>query len=91
MVKFKTTKEEFILIGKIVKRAISLHSEWHPEVYTELCMDLSAVHSNDVKLDFKKLSEADDFNLLHDVIGINHHIDRTTGKLTRCFLPRCSM
>lgn len=31
---------------------------------------------------------ADAFNFAHDVIGIRHHINRTTGELDRTFLPR---
>lgn len=26
----------------------------------------------------------------HDIAGIMRHIDRNTGKLTRCFMPRCA-
>ena len=31
---------------------------------------------------------ADDFNFGHDVFGIYRHLDRTTGKLMNCFVPR---
>ena len=34
------------------------------------------------------MEQADDFNLMHDVTGINAHINRYSGKLERCFLPR---
>lgn len=35
-------------------------------------------------------NDFDDFNLMHDVYGISAHINRTNGKLERCFLPRSS-
>jgi hypothetical protein len=53
-----------------------------------LDMDLTACHLNGCPLDLEKLVAFDDFNLTHDVEGISAHIDRNTGKLTRCFLPR---
>lgn len=37
-----------------------------------------------------KLSETDEVTLLHDVLGITFYIDSLTGKLTNCFIPRCS-
>lgn len=51
-------------------------------------MDLSATHANGCPIDFGKLLAFDDFNFIHDVSGIMNKIDRTSGKLTDCFLPR---
>lgn len=53
-------------------------------------MDLEACHSNGCPLDFEKLAKFDTFNLLHDVCGIARHLDRKTGKLKDCFLPRAA-
>jgi hypothetical protein len=39
-------------------------------------------------VDLDALASADDFNFIHDVGGICQHIDRTTGKLMDCFVPR---
>ena len=52
-------------------------------------MDLSACHSK-CELDFDKLATFDDPNLLHDVLGINKHLNRETYELENCFLPRCA-
>jgi hypothetical protein len=55
-----------------------------------LMMDLTAadgVNGND-PLDWGRLLAADDFNFLHDVGGISRHINRDTGELMNCFLPR---
>ena len=53
-------------------------------------MDITACHINGGRLDIKKLLEADDFNFVHDVVGIERHMNRRTGKLDGSFLPRCS-
>lgn len=55
-----------------------------------LVMDLTAadgVNGND-PLDWERLLAADDFNFLHDIGGISRHINRDTGELMNCFLPR---
>jgi hypothetical protein len=51
-------------------------------------LDVIFCHLNDVKLDLDRLLSADDSNFVHDVAGINRHIDRKTGKLQDCFYPR---
>lgn len=56
----------------------------------DLYMDLHAANA-DVGLDFAKLETAPDADFFHDVSGIRRHMDRTTGKLGDCFLPRCAL
>ncbi len=87
MVKFTRSKKENLLIRKIVARG---KSEVRELDGMSVAMDLSAVNANDCKLDFEKLLEFDDFNFWHDINGISVHIDRETGKLQNCFLPRCT-
>lgn len=41
-------------------------------------------------LDLDALLAADSGNFLHDVAGIHRHMDRTTGKMGDCFVPRFS-
>lgn len=41
-------------------------------------------------IDWDRLSAADDFDLLHDVLGIRRHMNRRTGQLEDCFVPRFS-
>jgi len=41
-------------------------------------------------LDLEKLTSFDDASLMHDVVGIANHLNRDTGTLEDCFLPRCS-
>ena len=52
-------------------------------------MDISAAHL-DTKLNLDKLLEADRSNFAHDIFGIQKHINRETGKIENCFLPRYS-
>jgi hypothetical protein len=55
---------------------------------TNLLMDITACHANGTPLRLSELADADDFNIAHDVFGISRHIDRETGQLNGCFLPR---
>lgn len=90
-VSFDISQADAKLVSAIVKRAVatakSLGQTMDP-VSTR--MDLIATHANGNPMDFAKLLAADDFNLAHDVLGIERHLDRQTGKLTNFFLPRCS-
>ena len=51
-------------------------------------MDLSAVHNHAFKLNFELMAKADNHNLVHDIAGIKRHLNRETGKLGDCFIPR---
>ena len=55
-----------------------------------ICMDLAAADC-DIPMDLDRLLNADGFNFLHDVGGITRHINRTTGKLEDCFVPRYAL
>lgn len=83
MFKIPQTKEENVAVEKILRRAV-------PDFCadrTTLWMDLLAAH-NQYPLDLEALAEADPENFAHDIAGIVGHIDRRTGKLTDCFVPR---
>lgn len=84
MIKWKTTKKDILVISKIANRAIALR----PQKKIDLEMDITACHLNGCPLDLERMLKADDFNFMHDISGISSHIDRTTGKLLNCFLPR---
>ncbi|MFH7812164.1 MULTISPECIES: hypothetical protein [Acetobacter] len=92
-VKFTATPEEREIIMRISSRAASLYRDRgditpRRVMLLEITMDLDAVHSNGCPMDFARLDNADDFNLLHDVAGIARHLDRRTGQLTDMFRPR---
>ena len=86
-----TRREEFEIIGKICDRAeemgIVAPSANPANRRMNLVMDIDNAHK-DVGLALEKLLEADDFNFAHDVIGIQHHMNRSTGKLEDFFVPR---
>lgn len=41
-------------------------------------------------LDFWELANFDNFSFFHDIYGIERHLNKGTGKLENCFLPRCA-
>ena len=51
-------------------------------------MDITACHANGNPLGLQRLLLADDFTFAHDVFGIRGHINRETGQLEDCFVPR---
>jgi len=85
MISFTATASEFDTIGRIADRAIKLDKRINRRHVT---MDITACHANGNPLDLEELLTADDFNFTHDVFGITRYLDRTTGKLTDCFVPR---
>jgi hypothetical protein len=89
MTSFSVSAEDLAHIARIVERAEALgafRSGHYPAIACR--MDLTACHANGCPLDLERLAGADDFNLIHDVLGIAGHIDRDTGELDRRFLPR---
>lgn len=86
MISFKCTKKEASAIDRIVARAQQLDKGLDRK---STVMDLVATNANGCPLDFELLESFDDFNFMHDVFGIKRHIDRITGKMGDCFLPRC--
>ena len=92
-VSFDITVDESNVIAKIAKRAANILRERGnkrhiADLILEIKMDLTAAHANGCPLDFHKLFAADDFNLMHDVVGINNHLNRETGRLENHFLLR---
>lgn len=53
-------------------------------------MDLSAVVGRGYKFDLDTLERFDEFDLAHDMRGIEAHLNRETGVLDMVFLPRAS-
>ena len=78
---------EYKYINRVVDRVVVLL----PTVSRHDCMRaLHAVHSNGCPLDLSQLLAFDDFNFLHDIVGIYRHLDRKSGELRDCFVPRCA-
>lgn len=88
-INFSVLKEDAQIIGRISKRAFALAKE-HGFRYSGLDanMDVTACHANGCPLRLGALLQADNFNFAHDVFGIRQHLNRTTGQIEDCFLPR---
>lgn len=90
-VKFTRKEDLTDKIHQCANRAVTLYAKYGRKIdKLDTQMNLSATNANGCKLDFDKLLAADDFNFMHDITGINRHLDRETGKLGGCFLPRCA-
>lgn len=74
------------LIAKIARRAARelrfdfLQTRW----------ELILCHANGNPLRLAELLKAPRFDFTHDLIGIRDHLDKSTGQLKDCFLPRYS-
>lgn len=87
----KISKYEFELIHQVVLRAEAIAKKQGAHVdRLSLSMDLCCTHAA-IPLQLDKLVSAPDFDFAHDVFGIQRHMNRTTGELEGCFLPRCAM
>jgi hypothetical protein len=92
MVQFKATKREMEAIMQIAKRAVALAARFDGDYkMQDAIMDLDACHSNGCALRLFDLLTADDMNFAHDVFGIRRHLNRQTGQLEDCFLPRFAL
>lgn len=89
-ISFHLSRTERELIHKIVLRAALLSGEYGLEQPDRMAleMDLTAAHANGCPLRLDALLEASVLSFFHDIAGITAHIDRTTGRLSRHFLPR---
>jgi hypothetical protein len=87
LMSFNVTKAESDTIRKIVDRARSLKL-FPGRAKMDITMDITATHANGCPLKLDELLKADDFNFVHDLIGIWQHLNRENGKLEDCFLPR---
>jgi hypothetical protein len=85
-VRFDVSPDDAALITRIVRRA----AEDYPGVFDrmDLSMDLTACHANGCPLDLAAFANGESFDFAHDVGGISQHMDRRTGQLRDCFLPR---
>lgn len=91
MIKFDVAPEEAFLIEKIVDRYESIFNQLFPSQTFDrvsASMDVTATHRNGCPLRLRELLESDLENFAHDIGGIAYHLNRETGQLLDCFLPR---
>jgi hypothetical protein len=86
---FDVSRADGQIIKQIADRAaLSVAAKGLPLTKLDILMDLSATHASGCPLRLYDLLKADESHLLHDLLGINRHLDRETGQLCGCFLPR---
>lgn len=89
MVHFDVSPADARLIGKIAQRASRVAADAGVSYSVlDARMDVTATHANGTPLDLAALYIAKTSDFAHDVFGIRRHLDRTTGKMTACFVPR---
>jgi len=86
MINWNVRKEDHETIVKITERVKGELST--PDTFSTVMMDLTACHTNGCPLKLKELLVADLFDFSHDYFGIRRHINRETGQLEGCFVPR---
>lgn len=79
----KMTDDEHMTVHRIAKRAAVLTGR----SVMDHTMDISVVHHR-TPLRLRELADAGDFNFAHDIGGIGRHLNRQTGDLEDCFVPR---
>ena len=80
-----SNKERILLYAKIAKRSETL-GVGHGDRWSRFLDIENADHQFNLRLeDFLK---ADDHNFAHDFIGIQANLNRLTGKIENCFVPR---
>lgn len=87
MLSFAATIADYALIRDIVERAVS-EKLIRRKAVQDLNMDLTACHCSGTPLRLADLLKAPAVDFAHDIRGIQRHIDRDTGELCDCFMPR---
>lgn len=92
-ISFDTDRRSMDMIFKIAQRALASNMARRvrrndPYTIQDIAMDVTAVHCNGCPLRLKDLANAPSFDFAHDILGIRRHLNRNTGKLEDCFVPR---
>ena len=84
-----TTKEDYEAMSRVADRWNSLREKAGVDAVSKihLVMDLDVAHTN-CPIDFEKLESFGDGDFSHDIGGIYSYVNRETGELDNCFVPR---
>lgn len=80
-----TLWERFMLTCEIAERASKILGWDKATIFMDLCC---IMRGGSIQLDLEGLRDANEYDLVHDVVGINHHLNRRNGELKDFFLPR---
>jgi len=84
------SRKEILTVHKIAKRFCEMSASVGRSVdLTDVSMDLMACHFKN-PLDIEGLLNSRDSDFIHDLCGIRNHLNRKTGNLEDCFVPRYS-
>ena len=72
-------------IGKIVNRAVTINPAYNK---TTVMMDLLVLCDTGVEMRWEELLNAPALDFMHDINGINQHLNRRTYKFEDGFWPR---
>ena len=78
-------KETIKIIGQIADRTVTINPSYDK---TTVMMDLLVIYETGVEMRWDELLNAPLFDFMHDINGINQHLNRNTYKLEDCFWPR---
>lgn len=73
------------IIGKIANRAVTINPAYDKST---VMMDLLVLYETGVKMRWEEFLNAPVLDFMHDINGINQHLNRDTYKLEDCFWPR---
>ena len=73
------------IISKITNRAVTINPAYDK---TTVMMDLLVLYETGVEMRWEELLNAPVLDFMHDINGINQHLNRDTYKLENCFWPR---
>ena len=86
MINWNVTEEDWVNIIAVAER---VESDLKPtDDRRTIVLDLTACHANGCPLLLKQMIDGPLFDFSHDYYGIRKHINRKTGKLEDCFVPR---
>jgi hypothetical protein len=89
-ISFEVSAADAIGIKQVIQKAVSLKLIKRTErMHHE--MNLCAVVAQGCPIDFARMLDNNargNFDFAHDLFGIDRHIDRSTGRLSGCFVPR---
>jgi hypothetical protein len=76
---------ELELIGAIVERYVEIIKPEREK--TAILMDVMLTHYT-IGLKLEEMVNGPQYDFVHDMMGIQKHLDRQTGAMLDCFLPR---
>lgn len=81
--------DKYDKIRRVVERARDIGMINKKSEVLGLFMDIDVIQREGSQLDLDRLLSFPDEDFAHDIAGIINHLNRITGELEDCFVPRC--